>query len=67
MLKELGIKVERYVASEICGDSIAVGMIKHQGKIEYVNDVRTITRKTVSTISRHKFHSHTVVFALVNY
>ena len=50
VLKDLGFKVERYVASEICGDSIAVGMIKHQGKIEYVNDVRTITRKTVSTI-----------------
>uniref|UniRef100_A0A8C5CRZ2 DNA (cytosine-5-)-methyltransferase n=1 Tax=Gadus morhua TaxID=8049 RepID=A0A8C5CRZ2_GADMO len=48
VLKELGIKVERYVASEICGDSIAVGMIKHQGKIEYVNDVRTITRKTLA-------------------
>lgn len=24
-------------------------MIKHEGKIEYVNDVRTITRKHVST------------------
>ncbi|CAL8329611.1 unnamed protein product [Merluccius merluccius] len=45
VLKELGIKVERYIASEICTDSIAVGMVKHEGKIEYVNDVRTITRK----------------------
>ncbi|KAG7281087.1 hypothetical protein CRUP_027624 [Coryphaenoides rupestris] len=45
VLKELGIKVDHYVASEICGDSIAVGMIKHEGKIEYVHDVRTITRK----------------------
>nr|XP_061802999.1 DNA (cytosine-5)-methyltransferase 3C-like [Nerophis lumbriciformis] len=45
VLKDLGFKVERYIASEICEDSIAVGMIKHAGKIEYVNDVRTITRK----------------------
>ncbi|XP_041655294.1 DNA (cytosine-5-)-methyltransferase 3 beta, duplicate a isoform X2 [Cheilinus undulatus] len=45
VLKDLGLKIERYIASEICEDSIAVGMIKHEGKIEYVNDVRTITRK----------------------
>lgn len=45
VLKDLGFKVERYIASEICEDSIAVGMIKHEGKIEYVKDVRTITRK----------------------
>ncbi|XP_016329512.1 uncharacterized protein LOC107678654 isoform X2 [Sinocyclocheilus anshuiensis] len=45
VLKDLGFKVERYIASEICEDSIAVGMIKHEGLIEYVKDVRTITRK----------------------
>ncbi|KAM4738365.1 DNA (cytosine-5-)-methyltransferase 3 beta, duplicate a isoform 2-T3 [Anableps anableps] len=45
VLKDLGFKIERYIASEICDDSIVVGMIKHEGKIEYVNDVRTITRK----------------------
>ncbi|TRY93504.1 hypothetical protein DNTS_011711 [Danionella cerebrum] len=45
VLKDLGFKVERYIASEICADSIAVGMVKHEGKIEYVKDVRTITRK----------------------
>uniref|UniRef100_A0A8C8I4U4 DNA (cytosine-5-)-methyltransferase n=1 Tax=Oncorhynchus tshawytscha TaxID=74940 RepID=A0A8C8I4U4_ONCTS len=45
VLKELGFIVERYIASEICGDSITVGMIKHEGKIEHINDVRTITRK----------------------
>ncbi|XP_066500804.1 DNA (cytosine-5-)-methyltransferase 3 beta, duplicate a isoform X2 [Hoplias malabaricus] len=48
VLKDLGFKVERYIASEICEDSIAVGMIKHEGKIEYVNDVRTITRKHIA-------------------
>ncbi|KAG7519863.1 DNA (cytosine-5)-methyltransferase 3A-like [Solea senegalensis] len=45
VLKDLGMTMERYIASEICDDSIAVGMIKHEGKVEYVNDVRTITRK----------------------
>uniref|UniRef100_A0A672ZDZ9 DNA (cytosine-5-)-methyltransferase n=1 Tax=Sphaeramia orbicularis TaxID=375764 RepID=A0A672ZDZ9_9TELE len=45
VLKDLGFKIERYIASEICEDSIAVGMVKHEGKIEYVSDVRTITRK----------------------
>ncbi len=51
VLRDLGFKIDRYIASEICEDSIAVGMIKHEGKIEYVNDVRTITRKHVSTRS----------------
>lgn len=46
-MKDLGFKLERYIASEICEDSIAVGMVKHEGKIEYVKDVRTITRKHV--------------------
>lgn len=45
VLKDLGFKIDRYIASEICDDSIVVGMIKHEGKIEYVNDVRAITRK----------------------
>ncbi|XP_077580380.1 DNA (cytosine-5)-methyltransferase 3C-like [Stigmatopora nigra] len=45
VLKGLGFEVERYIASEICQDSIAVGMVKHGGQIEYVNDVRSITRK----------------------
>lgn len=49
VLKDLGLKIERYIASEICEDSMAVGMVKHEGKLEYVNDVRTITRKHVST------------------
>lgn len=47
MLKELGIKVEKYVASEICEESIAVGTVKHEGNIKYVNDVRNITKKNV--------------------
>ncbi|KAL4630650.1 hypothetical protein GN956_G16307 [Arapaima gigas] len=48
VLKDLGFKVGRYIASEICEDSIAVGMIKHEGKIEHVYDVRSITKKHIA-------------------
>lgn len=48
MLKELGFNIELYIAAEICEDSIAVGSVKHDGKIRYINDVRSITRKNVS-------------------
>ncbi|XP_076786140.1 DNA (cytosine-5)-methyltransferase 3B isoform X5 [Arvicanthis niloticus] len=47
VLKELGIKVEKYIASEVCAESIAVGTIKHEGQIKYVNDVRKITKKNI--------------------
>lgn len=50
MLKELGIEVERYVASEVCEDSITLGIVRHQGRIMYVGDVRSVTRKHVSPI-----------------
>lgn len=55
VLRELGIQVERYVASEVCEDSITVGIVRHQGRIMYVGDVRNVTRKHVST---HKRPSH---------
>ncbi|XP_006881502.1 PREDICTED: DNA (cytosine-5)-methyltransferase 3B isoform X4 [Elephantulus edwardii] len=47
VLKELGFKVEKYVASEVCEESIAVGTVKHEGVIKYVNDVRDITKKNI--------------------
>uniref|UniRef100_A0A8C2CC49 DNA (cytosine-5-)-methyltransferase n=1 Tax=Cyprinus carpio TaxID=7962 RepID=A0A8C2CC49_CYPCA len=47
VLKELGIQVERYVASEVCEDSITVGIVRHQGRIMYVGDVRNVTRKNI--------------------
>lgn len=50
VLKELGIQVERYVASEVCEDSITVGIVRHQGRIMYVGDVRNVTRKNVSIV-----------------
>lgn len=48
VLKELGIQVGRYIASEVCEDSITVGIVRHEGRIMYVGDVRNITRKHVS-------------------
>lgn len=48
VLKELGIQVKRYIASEVCEDSITVGIVRHQGRIMYVGDVRNVTRKNVS-------------------
>ncbi|MGH0142326.1 UNVERIFIED_CONTAM: hypothetical protein FKN15_039939 [Acipenser sinensis] len=47
VLKDLGIQVERYIASEVCEDSITVGIVRHQGRIMYVGDVRNVTRRHV--------------------
>ncbi|XP_068930035.1 DNA (cytosine-5)-methyltransferase 3B isoform X4 [Petaurus breviceps papuanus] len=47
VLKELGIKVDKYIASEICEESIAVGTVKHGGIIKYVHDVRNITKRQI--------------------
>lgn len=51
VLKDLGIQVDKYVASEVCEDSITVGMVRHQGRIMYVGDVRNVTHKHVSIFS----------------
>ncbi|XP_040282951.1 DNA (cytosine-5)-methyltransferase 3A [Bufo bufo] len=48
VLKDLGIQIDRYIASEVCEDSITVGMVRHTGKIMYVGDVRNITRKHIA-------------------
>uniref|UniRef100_A0A8C7KNS8 DNA (cytosine-5-)-methyltransferase n=1 Tax=Oncorhynchus kisutch TaxID=8019 RepID=A0A8C7KNS8_ONCKI len=47
VLKELGFKVDKYVASEICSESIAVSEINHEGKIIHVDDVRLITKEHI--------------------
>ena len=47
MLKDLGFKVETYVASEVCEDSIAVATVNHEGRITQVGDVRFITQQHV--------------------
>lgn len=49
VLRDLGFKVDLYVASEVCEDSISVGVVRHEGKIKYVHDVRDITKKNVRT------------------
>ncbi|KAL2104308.1 hypothetical protein ACEWY4_001176 [Coilia grayii] len=47
VLKDLGFKVETYVASEIDDESIAVSMVAHDCKIVYVDDVRAITKEHI--------------------
>lgn len=47
VLRDLGFKVDLYIASEVCEDSISVGVVRHEGKIQYVHDVRNITKKNV--------------------
>uniref|UniRef100_A0A672YLV7 DNA (cytosine-5-)-methyltransferase n=1 Tax=Sphaeramia orbicularis TaxID=375764 RepID=A0A672YLV7_9TELE len=47
VLRDLGFKVDQYVASEVCEDSISVGVVRHEGKIQYVHDVRDITKKNI--------------------
>uniref|UniRef100_A0A3Q2PPK7 DNA (cytosine-5-)-methyltransferase n=1 Tax=Fundulus heteroclitus TaxID=8078 RepID=A0A3Q2PPK7_FUNHE len=44
VLKDLGFKVEKYVASEVCEDSVAVAAINHDGKIVHIGDEQTETR-----------------------
>ncbi|XP_077587156.1 DNA (cytosine-5)-methyltransferase 3A-like isoform X2 [Stigmatopora nigra] len=48
VLRELGIQVERYVASEVCDNSTgAVGRLRHRDGVMYVGDVRGVTRKHI--------------------
>ncbi|NXK23970.1 DNM3B methyltransferase, partial [Arenaria interpres] len=47
VLKDLGIQVEKYIASEICEDPIAVGNMQHESNITYVHDVRNITKRNI--------------------
>ncbi|KAM9445621.1 uncharacterized protein Hap1MRO34_024404 [Clarias gariepinus] len=47
VLKDLGFKVEKYVASEIDEESITVSMVNHAGKITHVDDVRLITKQHI--------------------
>nr|XP_014350916.1 PREDICTED: DNA (cytosine-5)-methyltransferase 3B [Latimeria chalumnae] len=47
VLKDLGFNIDLYIASEICEDSIAVGTVRHEGRIKYVHDIKNITRENV--------------------
>uniref|UniRef100_H0Z7R2 DNA (cytosine-5-)-methyltransferase n=1 Tax=Taeniopygia guttata TaxID=59729 RepID=H0Z7R2_TAEGU len=47
VLKDLGIQVEKYIASEICENPIAMGKVRPEGNITYVHDVRNITKRNI--------------------
>ncbi|NXM69669.1 DNM3B methyltransferase, partial [Serilophus lunatus] len=47
VLKDLGIQVEKYIASEIGEDPIAAGTRRPEGNITYVRDVRNITKRNI--------------------
>ena len=47
VLKELGLEVERYVASEVDMDAVYVSRVKHK-EIIHVGDIEKITEKEVS-------------------
>ena len=51
VLKDLGFKVDKYVASEICQDSLAVTRFNHETKVTHVEDVRLITEDQVGALS----------------
>ncbi|XP_062397446.1 DNA (cytosine-5-)-methyltransferase 3 beta, duplicate a [Sardina pilchardus] len=48
VLKELGFNIDLYLASEILDDVITEGAVKQNGKIGYIKDVRTITRRNLT-------------------
>ncbi|KAL9834765.1 DNA (cytosine-5)-methyltransferase 3B isoform 1-T3 [Geothlypis trichas] len=47
VLKDLGIQVEKYIASEICDNPMAAGKVRPEGNITYVHDVRNITKRNI--------------------
>lgn len=46
-LRELGFKVEKYVASEVDEESVVISMVNHDGTITHVDDVKKITEAHV--------------------
>ena len=55
MLKELGLEVEQYVASEIDTDAVYVSLVQHK-EIIHVGDIGRITEKEVSAHSCGLIH-----------
>ncbi|XP_016158842.1 PREDICTED: DNA (cytosine-5)-methyltransferase 3B isoform X2 [Ficedula albicollis] len=47
VLKDLGIQVEKYIASEICENPMAKSTVRPEGNITYVHDVRNITKRHI--------------------
>lgn len=50
VLKELGLEVAKYCASEIDIDAVFVSMVQHK-EIEHLGDIASITEKEVSWAS----------------
>ncbi|XP_054247810.1 DNA (cytosine-5)-methyltransferase 3B [Indicator indicator] len=47
VLKDLGIQVEKYIASEICEERLAGGTVRQEDNITFVHDVRNITKRNI--------------------
>ncbi|XP_056363042.1 DNA (cytosine-5)-methyltransferase 3B isoform X3 [Oenanthe melanoleuca] len=47
VLKDLGIQVEKYIASEICENPMAKSTVRPEGNITFVHDVRNITKRHI--------------------
>ncbi|XP_059383507.1 DNA (cytosine-5-)-methyltransferase beta, duplicate b.3 [Carassius carassius] len=47
VLRDLGFKMGKYVASEVDEESVTISMVNHEGKITYVKDVKNITKKHI--------------------
>ena len=47
-LKELGVMVDCYLASEINEEAVKVSTVRHDGVIQQLDDVRQITEQGVS-------------------
>ncbi|XP_068006288.1 DNA (cytosine-5)-methyltransferase 3B [Melanerpes formicivorus] len=47
VLKDLGIQVEKYIASEICEERLAGGSVRQEDNITFVRDVRNITKRNI--------------------
>lgn len=46
-LNLLGIKVQKYFASEVCPKALAVSQGNHKGVIEYIGDARKLTKEKI--------------------
>ncbi|NXF84715.1 DNM3B methyltransferase, partial [Eubucco bourcierii] len=47
VLKDLGIQVEKYIASEVCEERLPVGSVRQEDNITFVHDVRNITKRNI--------------------
>nr|AFR91944.1 DNA cytosine-5-methyltransferase 3 [Patiria pectinifera] len=50
VLKELGVKVDCYYASEISEEAMQVSSVRHDGVIQQLNDVRGITEQEIKSL-----------------